>query len=48
MYRQIDANDRVDTQDVEAQNTRAANPEANEKTGLRHGVNSRRETTERS
>ncbi len=33
MYRQIDANDRVDTQDVEAQNTRAANPEAND--GLR-------------
>jgi hypothetical protein len=30
MYRQIDANDRVDTQDVEAQNTRAANPEAND------------------
>jgi hypothetical protein len=30
MYRQIDTNDRVDAQDVEAQNARAANPEDND------------------
>ena len=33
MYRQIDANDRVDTQGVETQDTRAADSQAND--GLR-------------
>jgi hypothetical protein len=33
MYRQIDTNDRVDTQDVETRDTRAADSQAND--GLR-------------